>query len=311
VEQRCAVGHTAVHPSLLPSRGLHADHSGSATATPPPPPPPPPSHAPPAQAYFQLRSSGGNQLRGFSDSSQSKVFSVSFEGESGIDAGGVYREGISRVVDDLFSDRFNLLIKTPNARKGYKINTNSYVPNPAHRTPLALSMLEFCGRFMGLSLRSKACLPFEFPSLVWKGMVGERTGLNDLMAIDATFAEFLTRLRDCDSESTTNDGALVPAIRSEEAFAAAYPGLRFTAINTTGVIVSGWEPGAGGGGGGEKGEAAAGVVAGAPRQLGIAAAAASHERTAAGDGREPWQCAWAVSWSWDASRRATARRACS
>jgi len=36
---------------------------------------------------------------------------VNFEGESGIDAGGVYREGLQRMIDDLFSDRFELLVK--------------------------------------------------------------------------------------------------------------------------------------------------------------------------------------------------------
>lgn len=39
--------------------------------------------------------------------------------------------------------------------QGYGVNTNAFVPNPALRTPLALSMHEFIGKLMGLSLRSK------------------------------------------------------------------------------------------------------------------------------------------------------------
>ena len=113
----------------------------------------------------------------------------------------------------------NTNIAGPNAQKGYKINTNSFVPNPSLSTPLAFSMLEFLGKLMGLSLRTKvrreardahfmtthahahslpvlciyqtpqACLPFSFPSIVWKGLLGEKPSFDDLMATDAIFAQ--------------------------------------------------------------------------------------------------------------------------
>ena len=63
------------------------------------------------QAYQQLRAIPTASLRVFRDEGQEKVFEVNFEGESGIDAGGVYREGLQRMIDDLFSDRFELLVK--------------------------------------------------------------------------------------------------------------------------------------------------------------------------------------------------------
>lgn len=63
------------------------------------------------QGYLQLRATPTAALRVFRDEGQEKVFEVNFEGESGIDAGGVYREGLQRIIDDLFSDRFELLVK--------------------------------------------------------------------------------------------------------------------------------------------------------------------------------------------------------
>lgn len=42
---------------------------------------------------------------------------INFVGEDGVDAGGVFREGMSRMVEDLFSPYFDLLIQCPNGRQ--------------------------------------------------------------------------------------------------------------------------------------------------------------------------------------------------
>ena len=154
-------------------------------------------------------------------------------GESGIDAGGVYREGLSRIIDDLFSERFDLLIPCPNNKRGDKVNSDAFIPNPAYQTPLALSMLEFVGRMVGMSLRTKAALSFAFPSIVWKHLVGEKPRFDDLLAMDTTFAETLQAIRMCDRESIVG-GQIRPPITTEEAFRAAYPSLTFTITATDG-----------------------------------------------------------------------------
>lgn len=41
---------------------------------------------------------------------------INFVGEDGVDAGGVFREGMSRMVEDLFSPDFDLLVPCPNGR---------------------------------------------------------------------------------------------------------------------------------------------------------------------------------------------------
>ena len=49
---------------------------------------------------------------------------------------------------------------------------------------------------MGHSLRTKATLPFNFPSFVWKGAVGQPIEDSDLSAIDLHTSEFLRALGD-------------------------------------------------------------------------------------------------------------------
>lgn len=96
--------------------------------------------------------------------SSDRVFQISFEDESGIDAGGVFREGMSRIVEDLFSEEFTLLFLCPNGKHQVHINTDKFIPNPKHNAPLHLHMFEFIGKLMGVSLRGSAStlyIPFK------------------------------------------------------------------------------------------------------------------------------------------------------
>ncbi|CAM9591597.1 unnamed protein product, partial [Scytosiphon promiscuus] len=122
-----------------------------------------------AQAYRQLSETDPKILRTVWDGE--RVFQINFVGEDGVDAGGVFREGMSRMVEDLFSPDLDLLIPCPNGRHAVGQNNEKFVPNPQHSSPLALSMLRFVGRLMGLSLRTRLCLPFQLPGLIWKRML--------------------------------------------------------------------------------------------------------------------------------------------
>ena len=53
---------------------------------------------------------------------------INFQGESGIDAGGVFREGVAVMAADLFSDHFNLFILCPNGQHETHHNCDKYVP---------------------------------------------------------------------------------------------------------------------------------------------------------------------------------------
>ena len=135
-----------------------------------------------------------------------RVFQVTFRGENGSDAGGVFREGMSRIIEDLFSDMLNLLIPCPNALHGLPTNMDKYIPRPKLACcPLALDMYEFVGKMMGMSMRANLCLPFQFPSLVWKRLLGQELTVKDMEAVDTLTCKLLDSIRSCVSEEDFND----------------------------------------------------------------------------------------------------------
>eukprot|EP01039_Chlorochromonas_danica_P006368 gene6368-7021_t len=129
-----------------------------------------------------------------------RVFTITFVGEAGIDAGGVFREGMSRILEDLFSEHFNLFLLSPNGRQAVHSEMDKFVPNPKHTGPLALEMFVFVGKLMGMSLRSNLCLPFDFPPIVWKKLVGEEVdSMRDLMEVDMITAKQIENIEHCDN----------------------------------------------------------------------------------------------------------------
>ena len=150
------------------------------------------------QAFRQLQNSDARVFRHIFQGD--RTFQINFESEPGIDAGGVFREGVSRMVEDLFGDTFSLLILCPNGQHDVHMNKDKYVPHPGHTGPLALKMMNFVGRLMGMSLRSKMLLPFDFPPLIWKRLLDVDVSFEDLAGLDAVTSSFLTTLRSCEED---------------------------------------------------------------------------------------------------------------
>jgi hypothetical protein len=72
---------------------------------------------------------------------------------------------------------------------------DTFLPNNRlFKDSLAIQMLEFVGKLMGMSLRAKLTLPFSFPSLVWKLLLNEDLVLDDLREIDSAAARHIEHL---------------------------------------------------------------------------------------------------------------------
>ena len=155
------------------------------------------------QAYRQLENKDSHVYRHVF--STDRVFQITFLGESGIDAGGVFREGTSRIIEDLFSEHFNLLLLCPNGRHEVHSNMDKYVPNPVLTDDISLKMFEFVGKLMAMSLRVQSCLPFEFPPLIWKLIIGEKIDFEDLLSSDAISCRLLDDLRCCEDRGIKNE----------------------------------------------------------------------------------------------------------
>jgi len=158
-----------------------------------------------SQAFDQLGSKPSPFWRFVANESQAKAFDVTFKDDRGVDAGGVYREGLARMVEEVQSDAVDLLKPCPNARAQHRLGTDAWVPNPllldpAHSPPALIArstcMFEFLGRLVGLSLRTRAGLPFAFPPAVWRGLTGAPPAAEDLVGHDAGLAGLIAALRE-------------------------------------------------------------------------------------------------------------------
>lgn len=137
--------------------------------------------------------------------STDRIFQITFTNEDGIDAGGPFREGMSRIVDDLFSDNLNLFLLNSNGVNGIGFNQEKYVPNVSKTSYEAKEMFRFVGRLIGACIRVKLYLPFDMSPIVWKKIIGENMDDNDLKAIDIVTATFLMELKTCQDEDSFNE----------------------------------------------------------------------------------------------------------
>lgn len=102
-------------------------------------------------------------FRGSSD----KWFSVSLIGEHAQDAGGVFRETISNMGDDLMSERTPLFIKTPNQREQLGDQQDMWMPNPSCKR---FDLYEFVGRLMAGAIQTDENIVVQLSPFVWYPM---------------------------------------------------------------------------------------------------------------------------------------------
>lgn len=87
-------------------------------------------------------------------------------------------------------------IETPNARGTADTGRDAYVPNPTYlNSDTAMNMHFLVGQLMGVSLRHNLTLPFAFPRLVWRRLLGQEPELDDLIEVDAPIALLLRRVQ--------------------------------------------------------------------------------------------------------------------
>jgi hypothetical protein len=178
-------------------------------------------------------------------------------GEGGVDAGGPYREALTTVCTDLFcEDQLDLFIRSPNGKDEVGETRDRFVPNPEYTSPQAIKMYEFCGMWMGISFRTKASLPFQLPSMLWKTLVGQTTDLSDVGEIDFDCVQRLKRIRTCGAKigndehgsarkggeeteprSSSKKSTTILSEAAENEFSAVWEGLVFNTRRSDGSLV--------------------------------------------------------------------------
>jgi len=163
-----------------------------------------------------------------------RAWKVVLVGEGAIDAGGPYRESLSDCVGDLFKPHTNLFVPCANRKaetEGFVSgmagihHMDKFVPNPSKTsTPLHLRLFGFVGKLLGLAMRSGAALPFHFPPLLYKRVLGHGVGKADLKRIDKFLVDYLEQLLKAPHDQHM----------SEELFEDLYGGRAFTTKSVAG-----------------------------------------------------------------------------
>ncbi len=111
-------------------------------------------------------------------------FKAKFKGEGGIDAGGLFRETLDQICEELQSSCLPLLVPTPNNKTAYGEYREKWTVSPSARQPHHLEMLEFFGALLGMSFRLGHLLSLNMASTFWKQLMGDPVDRTDLKAID-------------------------------------------------------------------------------------------------------------------------------
>ncbi|GMF49964.1 unnamed protein product [Phytophthora fragariaefolia] len=153
-----------------------------------------------SQAFRQLQSLDSTHFR-----RADALYHVTFLGENAQDAGGPYRETFAQYCEELQSTQLSLMLPTPNSQHNVGVGREKWLLSPGAQSSSALQMLEFLGKLMGASIRSKQYLALNLAPTVWKKLAGERLGLDDLAAVDSMLVNSMSKMRTIDRYGVTEE----------------------------------------------------------------------------------------------------------
>ena len=158
------------------------------------------------QIYRQLHFIRPSLLR-----TDQRPWRATFEGEGGTDAGGLFRDSVSHLCSELQTSAIPLFIPCPNSRTKIGDNQDKFIPNPSATSSIHLSMYAFVGKLMGIAIRGGHMLNLDFPSLLFRPLVGQPITRADLQAVDALSFDVLDKIvamPEAEADSFTSTFAL-------------------------------------------------------------------------------------------------------
>ncbi|KAJ9077981.1 hypothetical protein DSO57_1011273 [Entomophthora muscae] len=127
-------------------------------------------------ALFQLSSKSPQDLK--------KQLRVQFIGEEGVDEGGVQKEFFQLLVREMFDPKYGMFT-TQEDQRLYWFN-----PNPLD-DDIALEEYRLIGRLIGLAIYNSVILDLHFPGALYKKLMGNAVGLDDLEVVDPSLGRGL------------------------------------------------------------------------------------------------------------------------
>lgn len=112
-------------------------------------------------------------------------FEVLFKSEEGIDRGGLLREALTTVTEELQSYYLPLFIPTANNKVAFGNSREKWTVNPSSKGPACIQAYEFIGKLIGMCLKSDQILQLDLPSIFWKKLLDMPLRREDLLQVDA------------------------------------------------------------------------------------------------------------------------------
>lgn len=130
------------------------------------------------------------QIQGKNSSDLKKPLKVKFEGEAGIDEGGVQKEFFQLLIAELFDPKFGMLT--------YDDETNTFWFN---KDSLDSSFeFELIGILLGLAIYNGVILDVRFPHVVYKKLMNKKATLKDLIIVMPELGRGLQQLLEFDGD---------------------------------------------------------------------------------------------------------------
>lgn len=111
--------------------------------------------------------------------------SIRFQGEEGVDAGGVTREWFQVMSRQMFNADYALFIPVASDRTTFHPNKSSHI-NPEH-----LMFFKFIGRVIGKALYEGRALDCHFSRAVYKRILGKPVSIKDMETLDLDYYKSL------------------------------------------------------------------------------------------------------------------------
>ncbi|XP_033229683.1 uncharacterized protein LOC117181228 [Belonocnema kinseyi] len=118
---------------------------------------------------------------------------VVFEGEVGLDYGGVQREWFCLLSREIFNPNYGLFEYCTTSNYSLQINPNSGICNEEH-----LNYFMFIGRVVGMAIYHEKLLDASFTSTFYKMLLQKKITLEDLKKVDPQYYQTLSWIKDND-----------------------------------------------------------------------------------------------------------------
>ncbi|GAA6023843.1 hypothetical protein JCM8202_003652 [Rhodotorula sphaerocarpa] len=135
-------------------------------------------------AFAEVMKLSPNQLK--------KRLMISFEGEEGVDFGGVSREFFFLLSHAIFDPSYCLFEPTEKTSYTLQINPNSRI-NPEH-----LDFFMFVGRILGMAIFHRRFVDVHFATSIYKACLARPIGLEDMALVDVEMFRALTWMAEND-----------------------------------------------------------------------------------------------------------------